>query len=284
MAKDGVMLTGVDLEKKNRASEDDDLPPGPVPDMAAASIQERSAHLYADPKMMELKHYVNSHRHEERLRAAAELEARHPGGGESPKASPSKANTPKSALGRKDLRTEGCAAMDRHAKRLASEKVVLPHIGPCCTSVPDGLLKSASATGIETDQSLQKTLDARSAMLSRMDRFQTRLQWRAGMDFSLRRLLVDLELARDDRLKEYANQARCEHLDKIYTWYLANGMKEARKEKIAPPYIRYRGDGPVMAGSMRPTPSRLRHAQGPSMARSASAPSLPPAGDEPPPP
>jgi len=105
------------------------------------------------------------------------------------------------------------------------------------------------------------------------------------MDTSLRRLMMDMELARDDRLKEYADKSRCDHLDKIYDWYLTHGMKEARKERAAPPYVRFSFSGPVMPGSLRvarecPAEAKLaagRSGQGgPGMGHSASLPSLSP--------
>merc|ERR1719163_1448572 len=119
-------------------------------------------------------------------------------------------------------------------------------------------------------------METRLALLRRMDRWETRLTWRESMDQSLKRLLVDMDLARDERLKEYAVQhaatmdpskrveerekiarfakARCEHLDKIYSWYEIHGMKEARKERKAPPYLSYNPQHPVMPGSMRVAP------------------------------
>merc|ERR1719440_1593403 len=108
------------------------------------------------------------------------------------------------------------------------------------------------------------------------------------MDHSLKRLSIDMDLSQNERLKEYEvkacgkmedameqekkqkaeqenaaenlakktrfAQARCEHLDKIYSWYLTHGMKEARKERVAPPYLRYDPQHPVMPGSMRVAP------------------------------
>merc|ERR550525_1356008 len=77
---------------------------------------------------------------------------------------------------------------------------------------------------------------------------------RHQMDHSLRCLLTDIDLAQDERLKEYSHQARCDHLDKIYDWYVTHGMKEARKERPAPPYVRFSLNGPVMPGSLRVAP------------------------------
>jgi len=276
---DEVLLTAVKFAEKE---EDDSPPVGYVPDVTTCTVQERSANLYADPKMMELKNYINSHRHEERLRASANLDERIGSGGDSPKAS--SANT-KKAQPKRNLRSDGCKAVDRHIKKLTNEKTTLPRIGACCLELPSQEMTGRSSAGhvdsTRVDKEMLKSLELRQAQLKRMDLFHTRLQWRSGMDFSLRRLLVDLELARDDRLKEYSNEARCAHLDKVFDWYTTCGMKEARKERIPPPYIRYRADGPVMPGSLRATPHYLRE-RGPgglgTLGKSASAPNMPGAG------
>lgn len=118
-----------------------------------------------------------------------------------------------------------------------------------------------------------------------MDTFHTRLEWRNSMDRGLKRLMKDLDFARDERLKEYADKARCDHLDKVHEWYLKHGMKEARKERAAPPYVRFGATDPVMAGSMRVPPrsfaspepmlARLRDARGSGSGGMTSSTSLP---------
>merc|ERR1719272_257006 len=78
-------------------------------------------------------------------------------------------------------------------------------------------------------------------------------------------------------------KARCEHLDKIYGWYEIHGQKEARKERKAPPYLRYNPQHPVMPGSMRVAPP-LRELlnksgkSGDAMGHSSSSPALLAAG------
>mmetsp|Transcript_59296 Transcript_59296/g.133551 ORF Transcript_59296/g.133551 Transcript_59296/m.133551 type:complete len:257 (-) Transcript_59296:106-876(-) len=230
-------------------------------------FRERSANLHADPKMRELKHYTKSHQHEMRLRAAAELEERVL----AQKQSPSSAGSSSASAG--SLRTDGCEKVNRHMKRLASEKAILPHIGNCA-DLPDEFRHDVEPKEAELP------LDQRQALLRRMNRFHTRLAWRDQMDQNLRRLMQDMELARDDRLKEYADRARCEHLDKIYDWYLTHGMKEARKERAAPPYVRFSMSGPVMPGSLRVAPKTREIAStqaakgGRGMGHSSSLPTL----------
>lgn len=270
---DGVLLTAVPQTDFN-VDEDDPVPAAGAVDMKTASYRERSANLYVDPSFLELKHYTKSHNHEERLRVAAELEAR----ADSPKASSSSSKTKLTPSEEgKSLRAEGCLKVDRHMRKLIHQRASLPRIGACCSDVPEALDKEKKhdKSGGQDDV---KALASRQAALKRMDGFHTRLRWRSSMDFSLRRLLTDLDLARDDRLKEFSYQARCEHLDKVYSWYGTHGMKEARKERIGPSVLRYKPDGPVLPGSLRVN-WPYQHEQGrrdaESLRHSASAPTLP---------
>jgi len=214
--------------------------------------RERSVHLYADPKLRELKHYTRSHQHERRLRVSA---------GFVPRPKPSAAPGEKaSAQVLSSLRREGCGVVDWHMKRLAHSQALpmhskLPQVGNSRLPPEQFVPQEGSAPDVKQE-------DSKSV--------QTRLHWRAHMDNAVKSLLVDLELARDARLKEYSHQARCDHLDKIYDWYLMHGMKEVRKERETPPHIRYNPDSSVMPGSMRITPKGIE--------RSESSPALVNAG------
>jgi len=246
--------------------------------------KSRSANINADPKMRELQHYTKSHRHEARMRESNELEQRAP------------------QLGRQELRAEGCEVMDTEMKKLSKGQAVLPFVLKT-NELPESFRASSK-------DELKDSMEARMTMLRRMDRFQTRLTWRESMDHSLKRLLVDMDLSRDERLKEYEvkraakmedvaaqkeetpepgkeekkmrfAQARCEHLDKIYGWYLTHGRKEARKERKGPPYLRYDPQHPVMPGSMRVASLMLNKTSAPGqsgMGHSSSSPALLAAG------
>jgi len=250
-----------------------------------SDIKARSANIHADPKMREIKHYMRSHQHEQRLRESAELEKRVPAAGS-----------------RRELRAEGCEAMDERMKEIAKGEAVIPYV------TKSGELPEAFREKPNTQVELKDSMESRLAMLRRMDRFQTRLTWRDSMDHSLKRLLIDMELSRDERLKEYSvksaakmedaaaaqqqsdqavqvqrfAKARCEHLDKVFSWYVTHGQKEARKERMAPPYLRYDPQHPVMPGSMRVAPP-LRElfnktAPASGMGHSSSSPALLAAG------
>jgi len=220
-------------------------------------IKARSANIHADPKMRELKHYMRSHQHEKRLRESAELEKRAPSAGRS-----------------RNLRAEGCDMMDEHLKKLTNQEAVVPYVAKTA-ELPEAFREKAQKP--TSKEELKASMEERLALLRRMDKFETRLTWRDSMDHSLRRLMVDLDLSRDERLKEYQvknksdkmedvkpieeeiqktrfAKARVDHLDKIFGWYEIHGMKEARKERIAPPYLRYNPQHTVMPGSMRVAP------------------------------
>merc|ERR1719359_2351805 len=75
-------------------------------------VKARSANILADPKMTELKHYVRSHLHEERMRESAELEQR----------------PPSSAGARGGLRAQGCESMDTRMKSLSKLEATIPYV------------------------------------------------------------------------------------------------------------------------------------------------------------
>lgn len=274
----------IDLFQEQNDGGVGDLAEGPSDDMKA-----RSANIHSDPKMRELTHYMRSHQHESRLRESEGLEKRGSSAGGS----------------RSQLRAEGCEEIDEKLKKLSSSEAVIPYVAKT-NELPQAFREKA---GMPTSkEELKASMEERLALLRRMDKFQTRLTWRDSMDHSLRRLLVDLDLSRDERLKEYEvkkksdkmedqaqaqteeeiqktrfAKARCEHLDKIYTWYEIHGRKEARKERKAPPYLRYNPQHPIMPGSMRVAPPlrELLNKPGKSsdgMGHSSSSPALLAAG------
>eukprot|EP00930_Biecheleria_cincta_P071764 TRINITY_DN59224_c0_g1_i1.p1 TRINITY_DN59224_c0_g1~~TRINITY_DN59224_c0_g1_i1.p1 ORF type:complete len:256 (-),score=54.22 TRINITY_DN59224_c0_g1_i1:7-774(-) len=235
-----------------------------VAGLSLGKARERSANLFSDPKMKELQHYTRSHQHEARLREAAALEERVRTQQGLPRVPAT--TSPEATNG---LRTDGCDAVNRLLLRMASEKVTLPE-SP----------KRSSNFQLSTGA----TEEVPKVSSIRESQFQPRLQWRHEMDRSLRRLMQDMEFARDDRLKEYSHQACCGHLDKIFDWYQHHGKKEAKKERIAPPYVFFSNDGDVMPGSMRVTRSKLMQKEkakkdgSGGMSQSSSSPALVAAG------
>jgi len=68
----------------------------------------------------------------------------------------------------------------------------------------------------------------------------SRLHWRAEMDKSVRKLFQDPDLALGGEMPEDTRHTmRCGHLDDMYDWYRQHGKKEASKERMAPPYVRF---------------------------------------------
>lgn len=234
-----------------------------VAGLSLGKARERNANLFSDPKMKELQHYTRSHQHEARLREAAELEER-------VRTAQGLAPAPVTFVpeGVDGLRSDGCDAVNRLMLQMATEQV----------QMPDSPKRSSSfRPHSEAPQEVPKPNSIRESQ------FQPRLQWRHEMDRSLRRLMQDMEFARDDRLKEYSHQACCGHLDKIFDWYQSHGKKEAKKERISPPYVFFSNDGDVMPGSMRVTRSKLMQKEkakkdGNGMAQSSSSPALVAAG------
>lgn len=81
---------------------------------------------------------------------------------------------------------------------------------------------------------------------------RARLDWRIQFDKAVRRLMDDTELDFGAGLNaEDANHMRCKHLDGAFEFYERNGLKEVRKERDGPAYLRFRDGEPAMPGSLR---------------------------------
>lgn len=79
-----------------------------------------------------------------------------------------------------------------------------------------------------------------------------RLAWRQEMDRQVKRLLQDTNFVLDDRIdEEVKHTLRVNHADRMYDWYGKHGMKQARKERVAPAHLRFNHEDPVMPGSLR---------------------------------
>lgn len=260
--------------------------PASAPPQCDAEPEEytrRSMQLKVDPKMAEMQHYIGSHEHEARLRDCAELETRvsRPGSPAAPvqlaASLPSplaaiRANTPSSGrlsmaptgpLSKSPkrerqsthvglataLRTEGINVVDSVVRRLAVEAS-----GPSLPSCSGSL--SPKAMAAESSEDGTPTLGQEYAS-QKMETFNARLQWRNQMDNNLRRLLLEPDLDTNGllRTRSATHKLRCEHLDKTHAWYVSQGKKEVRKERQAPPYLRFDPSSPVMPGSLRPNGS-----------------------------
>jgi len=101
----------------------------------------------------------------------------------------------------------------------------------------------------------------------------SRLHWRSEMDRSVRRLLLDPDLALEgDMLEDARHSIRCGHLDEMYDWYRRHGKKEASKERLAPPYVRFERNATPLPGSTWWRPGSKQDARGSAfMAAAAQA-------------
>mmetsp|Transcript_62405 Transcript_62405/g.115846 ORF Transcript_62405/g.115846 Transcript_62405/m.115846 type:complete len:298 (+) Transcript_62405:95-988(+) len=87
--------------------------------------------------------------------------------------------------------------------------------------------------------------------------------YRQAADRTLQRLLLDMELDRQDYVGEGTHGLVVSHFDSRYDWFERHGKKYSRQPRPAPPYLQFQVDGKVMPGSMRiaqqaPSPALLR--------------------------
>lgn len=258
------------------AEEESDEPPAGASSLLGSTYQERSAHLHADPKMRELKRYRGKAPESSEgtgATTAADMMKSSSTGTLTPAVSnPQSGSRP----GGDNLRSEGREAIDRLLKRLASEKAQLPHIGPACQELPECFRNQEEADRAASSAPVTPVVESPEDMYRRLDRSRAKRNMRGHMDHMLNRMMIDLELARDERLKNYAHQARCDHLDRMYDWYQQHRMREPSSGASGPPYVKFRSDAFVMPGSMRVAP--LTWSTGATLGHTSSSPSLLAAG------
>jgi len=239
-------------------------------------VKTRSAHLDSDPKMRELRSCTRTYEAESKAREAKEMEEK------VLQAQGLKPEPVVRPMTEQTLRTDGCEEVNRMLHSIATEVADVPAVGSDKKLPP-----SYQSDSGEASPSKSKSPVSPGAVRSQTE---TRLQWRNKMDNSLRRLMLNMELDGDERLRDFAHQARCNHLDKIFDWYNTHGGKEVRKEAqraTAPAFVRYNQDGPVMPGSLRvPKTPKLDKQKAPAkkdvalpgLSRGVSSPALVAAG------
>lgn len=217
-------------------------------------LMDRSASITYDPKMKEIKGMLHSHTSQA-----------------SPTSSAPSSSSGSNSAGRSHLlRTGGCGLVDRRMKELEhSPQTSLvddrPGLEQLQSSLGASRPSSSSGSGAAPAASgkgdvlrrvpMEEEEAVKEAAKVRMDRFDmssSRHRYRDYTDKSLKRLLIDMDLARDpDRVKHYSHQMRCDHLDKMHSWYKNYTLKEDVKKTYSPPYLRFSNEGPVSPGSMR---------------------------------
>jgi len=248
-------------------------------------LLERSAGISSDPKMAELNGMLSSHTTEVGQRT--------------------KGSTP---LGRSrcSLRTNEIDKVDRRMKDLEHGSLARPTSRELCgrpslgspSSSPSLMRKSESSPTLSSFpvspkfEDLEKAAQAAQTKMARFDSNYHRHQFQHTTDKTLKRLLIDMDLANPSQQKHYSHQTRCDHLDKMHNWYSKHTYKdknESQQEKRMgaqkpPPYLVFSQEGPVSPGSLRvqskhPSPllsaaSLHRHgAASPAMSPSCGSPS-----------
>lgn len=227
------------------------------------TLLERSAGISYDPKMKDLSTTLQSHS----VQQGDSLT----GGGSS------------ASLGRRDsLRTGGrdLVELERglvqraRAASVGYEARSRMELRRADTSPPGSASPVASPLGAGSGwQHFDK------ASRQRMDRFDVslpRTQYRDTTDKYLKRLLVDIDLARDpDRQRHYSHQSRCDHLDKMHCWYFKHTAQKETQKKNPPPYLVYSREEPVAPGSMRVALKQTSPLLATTLHRSSSSPVLP---------
>lgn len=255
------------------------------------SYMARSANLRADPKMRELKRYRGKLQEDNEadvtlrrpassgtIGIAADMCAKRPSTVGATGLSANGLHIASLSRG-ENLRSEGREAIDRHLKRLAQQQADPPHKGPVYKQLPAAIRGTDEADKAAASPTPVAPLgESFTEVISRLDRGPAKTHMRGKMDRMLQRMMVDLELAQDERLNKYGHQVRCGHLDKMYGWYQQHKMKDVAPGPAGPPYVKFRSDAFVMPGSMRVAP--LTWHTGAALGHSSSSPSLTVGGTE----
>lgn len=233
-------------------------------------LQDRAVNVDANSRMKALQMHVKEHDTES-------------GGSSAPR--PSLAVTPaQNACVRQTLRSRGCETVEKLVHGLTKESECFPlhdgTIGPRPESPPQFAARQIAgkvgAGGMAASRAAESVLEAQRRRLEEMNASITRHRMRGQMDRTLKRLMVDMELAKDDRQSDFSHKTRVDHLDKMYDWYDNHQLKEVPRHRAAPPYIVFTKDECVSPGSLRVLRStRLAKGGGEhSMANSSSTPAL----------
>lgn len=235
------------------------------PDPHVEVLLERSAGISFDPKMKDLSYRLQSHVDTD------------------PFATSSTAGSPTATAGRSgSSRRPGRNLVDRRMKDLERsqhqqavgsrrprfelqrlDSVSVSGVSPLASPIngPPAVLRQQQHQQQQQPQQLEET---KRQHLEKFDASFQRKQYRDNTDKTLKRLLVDIDLACDpDRQRHYSHQSRCDHLDKMHGWYFDHiGVEQKKDTKPGrpPPYLLFNREGPVSPGSMRvqhPRPSPL---------------------------
>jgi len=228
---------------------------GVSPDPVKSGLRERSAKISRDPKMVTMRSSLD----DGALRPSTE-------GGIAPQ-TPVVVTAPAAPwLRPRTGRSEGTEVHDRLARRLAQEAASRSSgelfFGASPGSQPSQRSGRAGQQGASPAAPTASPLPRRpgtaheesAAAASSPGHDASASNLEQGFRRSLRRLMVDMELAGDPDIGETAHRLRCGQLDKMHQWFEDHRHKEIERETVQPPYLRFSKDDYVMVGSLRVEP------------------------------
>lgn len=199
--------------------------------------REKRVSIWTDPKMSELQQLRSSNSSNQgRSQDATSGRSR------------SKSAFPVLPGPKANVRIQGVEAVNLATTRLAAQVRQAP---------------SSSQVDAPSAIPLSRVGDSSTVEGAQQQEPEGRKEWRAGMNRALRRLMIDMDLGRADAKQNQAHEQLCKHFDKMYSWYerhgqmeLCNSNQEVVKEPQGPAYLSFDAQGPVMAGSMRKSPTQ----------------------------
>mmetsp|Transcript_54041 Transcript_54041/g.126847 ORF Transcript_54041/g.126847 Transcript_54041/m.126847 type:complete len:269 (-) Transcript_54041:286-1092(-) len=216
-----------------------------------SAYRQKDVGISGDPKFHEMKHFLTSHQHQERLvsRSTGLTE-----GDESPRKEGVEIMNLKARQIAHEARGVESPMSKGSSSFLASPRFALT--GTSITSSPwvPPVAAASTQSGDASPSKVESPRKAREVILGQEAEVRRRLQWREELDRNLRRLMTDVELGRDPVMKHHGHKMVCDQFDRLYGWFKDAGDKEVAKEQEGPAFVRYDPAKPVMAGSTRGIP------------------------------
>ncbi|CAE7872154.1 TU20 [Symbiodinium microadriaticum] len=208
-----------------------------------SAYRQKDVGISGDPKFHEMKHFLTSHQHQERLvsRSTGLTE-----GDESPRKEGVEIMNLKARQIAHEARGVESPVSKGSSSFLASPRFALT--GTSITSSPwvPPVAAASAQSGDVSPSKVESPRKAREVILGQEAEVRRRLQWREELDRNLRRLMTDVELGRDPVMKHHGHKMVCDQLDRLYGWFKDAGDKEVAKEQEGPAFVRYDPAKPVM--------------------------------------
>ncbi|CAE7367653.1 unnamed protein product [Symbiodinium natans] len=214
-----------------------------------SAYRQKDVGISGDPKFHEMKHFLTSHQHQDRLVARSTGISE---GDESPR----KEGVEIMNLKARQLALEA-RGMESPVSKGSSNFIASPRFALTGTSITGSSLAPPPAAASQSGDASPPKIESprkREVILGQEAEVRRRLQWREELDRNLRRLMTDVELGRDPTMKHHGHKMVCDQFDRLYGWFKDAGDKEVAKEQQGPAFVRYDPAKPVMAGSTRGMP------------------------------